>query len=381
MLSFLASLALIALIAWLIILLLPWQPWRNREVLEKLVEIQDAPSSLDDVSVVIPARNEAAIIGTTLAALTRQGAGSLQVILVDDCSSDGTAEIASQVAGLSLTIVTGQSPPVGWSGKLWALEQGVRHVETRYTLLLDADILLAPGVVQALKNFAVVHSRPFVSVMASLPMISFWEKLLTPAFIYFFKMLYPFSLANSPWRMFSSAAGGCIFLETRLFDAINGLASIRNALIDDCALAKQVKQAGFRTWTGQSRKVVSIRSYANLGELWNMVARSAYTQLSYSFVILLFCSLILFVLFVAPLLVLFAPDITTRYLGIAAWTVMALTYLPTLLFYRRNPSWSLALPLIGLLYLGMTWTSAMRYWRGERSKWKDRTYTRPENHI
>jgi hopene-associated glycosyltransferase HpnB len=376
-LSFLASLALVALIAWLIILFLPWQPWRNRQVLEKLVELQNAPSELEDVSVVIPARNEAAIIGETLAALTRQGDG-LQVILVDDCSSDGTAEIARQIAGLSLTIMKGEPPPAGWAGKLWALEQGVRHVRTPYTLLLDADILLAPGVIPALKNLAVVQARPFVSVMAKLPMGSFWEKLLTPAFIYFFKMLYPFSLANSAWRMFASAAGGCIFMETRLFEAINGLESIRDALIDDCALAKRVKQAGFRTWTGQSLAIVCVRPYAGLGELWNMVARSAYTQLGYSLVLLLLCSLILLVLFVVPPLVLFTPDQVARYLGVAAWATMASTYLPTLLYYRRNPLWILALPLVGVLYLGMTWTSALRYWRGEHSHWKDRTYLRPD---
>ena len=376
--SFLTFLALSALVAWLVILLLPWQPWRNRHVLEKLVVLQSESSDLLDITVVIPARNEAAIIGKTLAALAMQGPG-LQVILVDDCSSDGTAEIARRIPGLSLTIVSGKPPPSGWAGKLWALEQGVRRVQTTYTLILDADIYLAPGVIQALKNVAVVHARPFVSVMARLPMGSFWEKLLTPAFIYFFKMLYPFSLANSAWRMFASAAGGCIFLETRLFNAIHGLESIRNALIDDCALAKQVKQAGFRTWTGQSLSVVCIRPYAGLGELWNMVARSAFTQLNYSLAILLLCSFILLLLFITPPLVLLVQDQSTRYLGLAAWTVMSLTYLPTLIFYRRSPFWVLALPLVGALYLGMTWSSALRYWQGERSRWKDRTYLRPDS--
>ena len=373
MFSFLACLALVVLIAWLIVLLLPWQPWRNRAVLEKLVDFQGTHSDLADVSVVIPARNEAALIAETLAALTRQGNG-LKVILVDDCSSDGTAEIASKINGLSLTIVSGEPPPAGWAGKLWALEQGLRQVQTPYTLLLDADIRLSPGVIQALKDLAVEQARPFVSVMAQLPMDSFWEKLLTPAFIYFFKMLYPFSLANSASRRFASAAGGCIFLETRLFEAINGLDSIREALIDDCALAKQVKRAGFRTWTGQSLYVVCMRPYTDLGELWNMVARSAYTQLGYSPVLLLLCTLTLVQLFVVPPLALFAPDRLAQSLGAAAWIVMAATYLPTLLFYRRSPLWILALPLIGTLYLGMTWTSALRYWQGERSRWKDRAY-------
>jgi hopene-associated glycosyltransferase HpnB len=375
--SFLACLALIAWLAWITILILPWQPWRNREILEKLVELQDASSNLEDVSVVIPARNEAGIIGKTLASLTRQG-DDLRVILVDDCSTDGTSEIARQITGLRLTIVTGTAPPAGWAGKLWALDQGLRQVRTPYTLLLDADICLSPGAISALKNLAVLQARPFVSVMACLPMGSFWEKLLTPAFIYFFKLLYPFGLANSAWRRFASAAGGCIFLETRLFDAIGGLASIRAALIDDCALAKRVKQAGFRTWTGQSQQVVCIRSYSGLGELWDMVARSAFTQLRYSPALLLVCSLLMLVLFVIPPIGIFALDPAARYLGAAAWLAMAVTYLPTLLFYHRNPSWILAIPLIGVLYLGMTWTSALRYWQGERSHWKDRSYLRPD---
>ncbi len=229
MISLLPAVALASLFAWLVILLLPWQPWRNREVLEKQVALTDEQCDLDDISVVIPARNEAAIIEETLAALTCQGKG-LQVILVDDCSNDGTAETASRFHDLSLTIVRGVPTPDGWTGKLWALEQGVRRVKTTYTLLLDADIRLAPGVIAALRKLSVTQARPFVSIMAWLPMSGFWEKLLTPAFIYFFKMLYPFSLANSRWRAFASAAGGCIFMETRLFASIDGLESIR-----DCA--------------------------------------------------------------------------------------------------------------------------------------------------
>ena len=375
MFSLLTSLTIVSLIAWLVILLLPWQPWRNREVLEKLVMLADEPFSLEDISVVIPARNEAVIIGETLAALTCQGK-RLQVILVDDCSSDGTAEIASRFHDLSLTIVRGVPTPDGWTGKLWALEQGVTRVKTTYTLLLDADIRLAPGIIAALKKLSVTQARPFVSIMACLPMGSFWEKLLTPAFIYFFKMLYPFSLANSRRRAFASAAGGCIFMETRLFASIGGLESIRDALIDDCTLARRVKRAGFRTWTGQSRRVVCVRPYAGLGELWDMVARSAYTQLGYSIVILLLCSSVLILLFIVPPLALLTSDVVARYIGVVAWVAMALTYIPTLLFYSLNPLWSLAFPVIGSLYLAMTWTSAIRYWKGERSRWKDRKYTR-----
>jgi hopene-associated glycosyltransferase HpnB len=375
MISLLPTIALASLFAWLVILLLPWQPWRNREILEKQVVLTDEQHDLDDISVVIPARNEAVIIGETLAALVSQGK-NLKVMLVDDCSNDDTAEIASQFHDLSMTIVRGVPTPDGWTGKLWALEQGIRRVKTTYTLLLDADIRLAPGIISALKKLSVTQARPFVSVMACLPMGGFWEKLLTPAFIYFFKMLYPFSLANSQWRAFASAAGGCIFMETRLFASIDGLESIRDALIDDCTLAWRIKQAGFRTWTGQSRRVVCVRPYAGLGELWNMVARSAYTQLGYSVLILLLCTSVMILLFVVPPMALITTDMTARYIGSAAWVLMALTYLPTLLFYARNPLWSLAMPMIGALYLAMTWTSAIRYWEGERSRWKERKYVR-----
>jgi hopene-associated glycosyltransferase HpnB len=294
---------------------------------------------------------------------------------VDDCSSDGTAEQARRVPGVSLTIVEGQALPPGWAGKLWALEQGVRIVRTRYTLFLDADIHLQPGAAAALLGLAERRQRPFVSVMAELPMRSSWEKLLIPTFIYFFKMLYPFNLANGPSRRFASAAGGCILLQTDLLAQIGGLASIRGALIDDCTLAARVKSQGFRTWTGQSRRVVSRRGYGGLSEIWNMVARSAFTQLRYSLPLLLITTLGLAALFGGPLLGMLSSIAWVRLAGLSAFLAMALTYLPTLRFYHLNLLWALGLPLSAALYLGMTWTSALRYWGGVRSRWKDRTYS------
>jgi hopene-associated glycosyltransferase HpnB len=300
---------------------------------------------------------------------------------VDDCSSDGTSEAARTIPGLALTVVRGTPKPADWAGKVWALEQGLHHVRTRYTLMLDADIRLAPGVISKLLRIAQGRARDntqrqLVSVMATLPMSSFWEKLLCPAFIYFFKLLYPFALANSRDRRFGSAAGGCILLEMKVLKAIGGLESIRGELIDDCALARRVKRAGFRTWTGQSRLVESRRRYAGLGEIWDMVARSAYTQLRCSPLILILTSLVMLALFWGPPLGLLAADPATRLAGMGAWTLMALTYLPTLIFYGLSPLWALSLPLVGGLYLGMTWTSALRYARGVRSQWKGREYGR-----
>jgi len=356
---------------WLAILLLPWRPWRNDQVLE--VDSSNGDTNLEDVTVVIPARNEAPVIGTTIAALAKQGT-HLHVILVDDCSTDGTAEQARQEPGLDLRILTGNPLPEGWAGKLWALDQGVRQVNSKYTLLLDADIALAPGVISALRTALKRKECQFVSIMASLHMRSFWEKLLIPAFIFFYKLIYPFGLANSPDPRFASAAGGCILLETRLFPAIGGLQTIRGALIDDCTLASHVKRAGYRTWTGQSRAVRCVRPYAGLGDIWNMVARSAYTQLRYSFIILLLCSFFLVTMFWIPVIGLFSSLTGVRVLGLLAWIGMGVAYLPTLAFYGQNLAWVLLMPLSGGLYLGMTWNSALRYWGGERSRWKGRVY-------
>jgi hopene-associated glycosyltransferase HpnB len=363
----------LAAVVWLAILLLPWQPWRNNEVLRLPPFGTPQPDDLSDTTVVIPARDEVEVIGQTLSALAGQGPG-LQVVLVDDGSTDGTAEVARAVPGLDLKLVSGQPLPEGWAGKVWALEQGVRQVETPLTLLIDADVALDPGVITALKAQMRRGGYQMVSVMASLAMHSFWEKLLNPSFIYFFKMLYPFRLAKTRNPHFYSAAGGCIMLETRIFPAIGGLASIRGELIDDCALARQVKRARFRTWIGQSRAVRSIRPYGSLGDIWNMVARSAFIQLRYSPLILLLISFFLVTLFLVPLASWMVPVDRVQALGLLAWAVMMATYLPTLHFYGLSPLWALLMPLAGMLYLGMTWSSALRYWRGVRSRWKGRVY-------
>jgi hopene-associated glycosyltransferase HpnB len=367
-------LAALSALIWLSILLLPWQPWRNRDVLRVPQDPED--EDLSDVTVVIPARNEAAVIGQSLGALagSSQGTG-LRVVLVDDGSSDGTADAARSTAGVDVQVVPGRPLPEGWAGKVWALEQGVSRVETALTLMIDADIALSRGVIAALKAQRGEGRYQFVSVMATLTMHSFWEKLLCPSFIYFFKLLYPFRLAKTSNPRFYSAAGGCVLVETHVLKAIGGLASIRGALIDDCALARQVKRAGFRTWIGQSRAVNSVRPYRGLGEIWNMVARSAFTQLRYSLPILMLTSFALVTLFFVPFAAWLVPSAAARALGLAAWVLMMASYLPTLLFYSLSPLWALLMPLAGALYAGMTWSSALRYWRGQKSLWKGRVYS------
>lgn len=361
---------------WMVILLLPWQPWRNH-ILLRIPQPGVEPSDLNEVTVVIPARNEAQVIKDTLAALADQGNG-LKVILVDDGSTDDTASQARSIPGLDLQIVDGQPLPEGWMGKVWALEQGRQRVLTRYTLLLDADIQLDPGVIEGLLEQA-RRGFAMVSVMASLNMKTGWEKLLMPAFIYFFKMLYPFKLTNSAIKRFASAAGGCVLLETRLFFEFGGFTAIRGAVIDDCALALKVKQTGARTWIGQSRQIISIRPYERLSEIWNMIARSAFTQLGNSPMILAICTLGLMLLFLIPVAGLFLPNQTAQLLSTLALAEMFGSYIPTLLYYELSPAWTLGLPLVGALYLGMTWSSAWRYWRGERTRWKGRVYRQNPN--
>ena len=357
---------------WLTILLLPWRPWRVREVLEAA----DIPANaeLNDVTVLIPARNEAETIATVLRALNKQGRG-LRTVLVDDQSTDATVAVARAAAAHELLVVTGQSLPAGWTGKLWALQQGRDYLERPLTLLLDADIELAPGTIATLRRKLQQDQVRLVSLMAALHMQSFWEKLLLPAFIFFFRLLYPFHLSNDPaQRRVAAAAGGCILLETTLVDEIGGFSALRGALIDDCTLARRVKSLGVSIWIGLTHSVRSVRRYDHLGTIWNMVARSAFTQLHYAIPALLGCTAIFIVAFWLPVAGLFFGDLSARALAFLALLAMVSSYLPTLRFYRLGAGWSLALPLTGTLYLAMTWSSAWRYWRGQRSRWKGRVY-------
>ena len=361
---------------WLCVLVLPWQPWRVRERLEPARADDAGVIGLEDVTVLIPARDEAAVIGETLAALALQGRG-LRVVLVDDRSGDDTAEAARRAApdSIGLDVYGGEPLPAGWTGKLWALEQGRRRIETPLTLLLDADITLKPGMIRALMAKKEESGAALVSVMAALRMQGGWERLLLPAFVFFFRLLYPFHLANKPSRWVAAAAGGCILAETSALTAIGGFGSIRGALIDDCALARAVKNAGFRIWVGVTRGAESHRAYPTLGSIWQMVARTAYTQLFYSPALLMLCTLLLVLAFWAPIAGLGGP-LPAQIAGGVGLVAMAICYLPTLRYYRLAAAWALTMPLIGTLYLAMTWHSALRDWGGRRSEWKGRVYGR-----
>ena len=362
--------ACLGTISWISILLLPWRPTSTREQIEPKPEMQFS-QNLSNITVLIPARNEAPYILRTLDDVKAQGEG-LRVVVIDDQSIDDTAQLARQNGA---QVITGTSPPAGWSGKLWALEQGLREVRTPYTLLLDADIALSPGIIATLREKAETEKRALVSLMAAPAMENTIERLLMPAFIFFFKLLYPFGLANKPDSRMAAAAGGCILVETQVLHAAGAFGSLHDALIDDCTLAARIKHAGKNTWIGLTHSARSHRGYHKLQTIWEMVARTAYTQLNYSLILLIMCSLFMVTMFwFAPLIFLLLPDQKTYMISALAWVAMFLAYRPTLIYYRRSSSWVLALPVIGVLYLAMTWTSAIRYWRGERARWKDRQY-------
>ena len=361
-------------LSWIGFALLPLGLWRNREVLE-VIDAAEGDEPLGEVTAVIPARNEAAIIQRTLLSVATQGP-DLKIILIDDGSEDSTAEMARRLARSNLRIVQSAPLPDGWSGKLWALEQGRQQVTTRYTLFLDADIKLTRGIIKALKDKMRHQAAQFISLMAVPSMASGWEKLLMPAFIYFFNALYPFRRVNSPNSNMAAAAGGCILVETRVLEQIGGFESIKSAVIDDCAFARRVKLQGFKIWLGLTHSVESIRGYKKLKEIGDMVARSAFAQLHYSLGLLMLCTFVLLLLYALPAFTVASSNGVMRYLSLASLGIMLLTYLPTLRFYRRSWAWALCLPLIATFFLAMTWTSAVRYWRGERTRWKGRVYKR-----
>jgi hopene-associated glycosyltransferase HpnB len=366
-----------AFTAWLAVLLLPSRPYTTKQRLEPADSGSDA--DLGDVAVLIPARNEAGSIGSTLEALGDQGR-QLKVILVDDQSDDATGRVASAAAQslpLEFMLVEGRELPEGWGGKLWALQQGLEVVDRDYCLLLDAEIVLAPGMVAALRDKARAEGRAIVSIMARLRSKGFWERLLAPPFVFFFKLIYPFARVNEPNDRTAAAAGGCLLIETAMLRTVGGFEAIKAALIDDCSLAALVKREGRSIWLGLSSSVISLRRYESLASFRRMVTRTAFTQLKYSAALLLMVCALMLVVFVAPIAGLIWADAAWGRLAAAgALVAMSLSYWPTVSFYRLPFAWLVSLPLAAALFLAMTVESAINYWRGTRAVWKGRAYRR-----
>jgi hopene-associated glycosyltransferase HpnB len=360
-------------LAWPCILFFPWKPGSTREQLDS--DDASPEPDLSDVTVLIPARDEAESIRGTLAALEQQGR-NLAVIVIDDQSSDGTADLAKKSFRGNLRVLHGKELPAGWVGKLWALEQGREAATSEFILLLDADIELAPGTIGVLTSKLKAENLDLVSLMAELRMQTLWEKVLSPAFIFFFKLLYPFAVGNDPRSRLGVAAGGCVLIRADKLEAIGGFSALRTSIIDDCELAKRVKQVGGKTWIGLTHSARSQRPYPSLSSFWNMVARTAFTQLRYSLLLLLLTTLLMVFVFWCPVLGLAHRSMTVRTVSWVGLVSMWAAYLPVVRFYRQTPFLVITLPVVASLYLLMTWSSAIRYWRGQRSMWKGRSYGR-----
>jgi hopene-associated glycosyltransferase HpnB len=334
------------------------------------------------VMAVIPARDEAECVGDTVASLLRQDyPGPFRVIVVDDQSQDGTAEVARAAAAPlnaadRLTVISGRSLPAGWTGKLWAQSQGVEAAEGApeppdYILFTDADIVYVPDELRKLVGRARTSGAVLTSLMAKLRCESFAERMFVPAFIFFFQMLYPFAWANDPRRGTAAAAGGCMLVRREVLRAAGGMASIRNALIDDCALAKRLKAHG-PIWIGLTDGVHSVRAYPAVADIRKMVSRTAYAQLRYSPLILVGTVLGLAVTYLFPVLLTIFASGRAQILGLAAWLLMALAFQPIVRFYRASPLWGLALPAIAATYMAFTLDSAYQHARGRGGMWKGR---------
>ncbi len=337
------------------------------------------------VTAVIPARNEAATIRCAIASLARQDyEGSLNVIVVDDESVDETAELAKEAAAEPnfLTVIQGQPLPKGWTGKLWAMDQGLRHgaeqwPRTEYWLLTDADIEHDPSELKRLVAKAETGELDLVSLMVRLYCGSFWERLLVPAFVFFFQKLYPFPLVNHPRRREAAAAGGCMLVRRSALAAVGGIASIRDHLIDDCALAARISRQG-QVWLGLTTRTRSVRAYQKLSEIWDMVTRTAFTQLKHSIALLAVTVVAMTVVYCVPPLAtvygIAAGEVWIAGLGGGAWALMAVMFWPTLRLYGL-PVWrGLMLPMAAFLFALITVDSAWSHWQGKGGLWKGRSY-------
>jgi hopene-associated glycosyltransferase HpnB len=381
-----------AAVAWVYLVAAHGGYWRTSQ---RLPRVSGEPDAWPDVVAVVPARNEAAMLPVTLPALLGQDyPGVLAVIVVDDGSSDGTGEVAAGIAataGRPLRVISGTPPPDGerWAGKVWAMAQGLRAAgPSDYVVFTDADIAWeAPDTLRRLVAAAEGDDRDLVSQMALLRTAAGWERVVVPAFVYFFAQLYPFRRVNVPGSRTAAAAGGCMLVRRGALDKAGGLAPIRGALIDDVALGRLIKGQRGRTWLGLSRQVVSVRPYPGVASLWQMVARSAYTQLRYSPAVLAGTLTGLLFLYALPpagaitglVAVLAGGDGTAALAlgaGLAGWALMSLSYLPMLRLYRLSPLRAPGLPLIALLYAAMTADSARRHYAGRGAEWRGRTNLR-----
>jgi hopene-associated glycosyltransferase HpnB len=335
---------------------------------------------------VVPARNEADVIFRSVTSLLKQMNGSLQVIVVDDASEDDTANVVKKAAadvgaGARLQVLTGSPLPQGWSGKLWAVQQGIEAAEKSdpdYLLLTDADIEHGPDNVSRLAGIAAENEADLASYMVKLHCDTLAEKLLIPAFVFFFFKLYPPRWISNSKNKTAGAAGGCMLIRPAALKLAGGIQGIRGEIIDDCALASQIKQSGGKVWLGLTDSAASIRPYETFSEIGRMISRSAFNQLHHSTWLLMVSVVGLILTYVAPIGVLFSNNKVAAIAGGIALALMMIAYAPMVRFYQLNPLWTLALPLSAIFYMGATLHSAINYWAGRGGRWKGRVQDRSE---
>lgn len=372
-----------ALAAWLYLLLAHGRFWQGEARLERGLP---APACWPAVCAVVPARNEAEVIERSLRSLLDQRyPGPFRVVLVDDHSEDETGAIARRLAeahpdGARLAVERSDPLPPGWVGKMWAVHTGVARAaahapDAEYLWLTDADVVHHPGNLDRLVRKAERDRLDLVSLMVLLHCRSGWERLLVPAFVYFFQKLYPFPRINDPRSRVAGAAGGCMLVHAAALARAGGIEAVRDAVIDDCALGARLKRGG-AVWVGLTAEDASIRPYRGLGDIWDMVARSAWTQLRGSLLLLAGTVAGMALLYLAPPLALLLwpwhASGVAALCGAAAWGLMVWSYQPTLRLYGLSPVRALSLPLAGALYSAMTVDSALRHWRGRGAAWKGR---------
>lgn len=369
-------LAVATALTWLVLVMARGRFWTTRVRLSP----RPAPAAWPDVAILVPARNEAALLPATLPTLLAQRyPGQLRVVLVDDGSTDGTGDVARRLArqaAVPLQVVDAEPRPAGWAGKVWAQQQGLHHAgDVPWLLLTDADIEHPPEGVATLMAAALADDRDLVSLMARLRTHTGWERLIVPAFVYFFAQLYPFRWVAS--GRVAAAAGGCVLVRRSALEAAGGFAAIRGAVIDDVALARAVHHVGGRLWLGLADRVRSVRPYPRLSDLWQMVARSAYTQLRRSPALLTGTVVGLLLVYLAPVICcltgLATGDPVAAGAGGLAWLLMTASYLPQVRYAGQPAVMTLTLPVIAVLYLLMTLDSARRHRHGWNATWKGRS--------
>ena len=383
MLSLSFILSIVAVGIWTYLLLFRGFFWRERP--QAAPEL--ARSEWPDVVVVTPARNEADVVGQSMAALLAQDyPGTIQIVLVDDDSTDGTAEAAERAAEKSqtrhkLSVVRNTTLAPGWTGKLWAVNRGLSEAErlapdAKYVLLTDADILHERSSLKQLVSRAEQGGFKLVSLMARLKTETLAERALIPAYIFYFQKLYPFAWVSDARHKMAGAAGGCMLVDRAALQAAGGIAAIRDQLIDDCALGKALKTQG-PIWLGLADGVASLRGYPRWEDVWMLIARSAFTQLGFSAAMLVVATLSMFATYVLPPMLILCADGAARLLAVVAWLMMLAAYQPTLRYHRMSPLWALALPLVSSFYTAATVDSALRYWSGRGGAWKGRLQAAP----